>query len=250
MLGIYVDETGNTGSNINDLAQRFHYVGALVVPEKSWMGVSDDLQSIAVDALGKRHAAAAGFEFHGNQLFTGNGPWASITDRDARLKIYGKSLNLLHKHKLSFAYARCDKQQLRRYSTPMHPHEISFWLALERIGNITKEHDTLGFIIADEGSPRLKQIARSGLEAYRKHGPPFGRPTDITRIIDTVHFMDSCQSPHLQLCDLCLWVIQRYRATATGALPMGAFQDSDPPTIPQLYRRIVNRLAASVTFPY
>ncbi len=249
MLCAYVDETGNTGSNITDPLQRYHCVGAIVVPEASWRGLSDDLRYIAIDALGKRRATDLGFEFHGNQLFSGNGPWESIRERDERLKIYAACLDLLKKHRLLVTYGRCDKKKMQRYRSPMHPHEVSFWLALERIGALLERQDSLGFIVADEGARSTKQIARSGLAQYRKSGPPFGRPVDVSRIIDTIHFMDSCESPHLQMCDLSLWAVQRFKAL-TGDQIIALERDDDVPTVHDLYRKVSARVTDSMTFPY
>lgn len=78
------------------------------------------------------------------------------------MKVYGECLDLLTKHRLSFAYARCDKQALRRYTNPMHPHEIAFWLALERIGLTFKNRNSLGFIVADESMKSIKQSCQEG----------------------------------------------------------------------------------------
>jgi hypothetical protein len=249
VLCAYLDETGNTGSNIHDPLQRFHYVGAVVTPEPKWEAVRDDLSGIARDALGKKKARSSNFEFHGNQLFSGNGPWVDLPERDDRLMVYGLCLDLLVKHRLLFTYARCDKRALRRYAKPMHPHEISFWLALERIGIICKDRDSLGFIVADEGGRSIKQIARKVLNEYRLAGPPFGRPVDITKIIDTVHFMNSAESPHLQLCDLSLWAIQRFKAAVSAGTEIPE-RDDDVPTLRDLYRKVSARMSGSATFPY
>jgi hypothetical protein len=244
MLCAYVDEAGNTGSNINDPLQRYHYVGALVVSEDAWAAVKQDLRDIAEKALGKKNARADKFEFHGNRLFVGNGPWTAIPDRTERLEIYGKCLDLLEKHRLHFTYSRCDKHKLKRYHDPMHPHEISFWLTLERVANILNQRGSLGFIVADGAATRTRQIAGDSLKTYRKKGAPFGRTADISRLIDIVHFMESADSPHLQLCDLCLWAIQRHRSGPATQLP------EHSQSIEELYLKVDARTTDSTTFPY
>jgi hypothetical protein len=251
LLCAYLDECGNTGSNIHDPSQRYHYVGAVIVPEGSWEALRDDLAGIAAIALGKKVASSSGFEFHGNQLFSGNGPWGAIPDRNNRLIVYGQCLDLLAKHKLTFAYGRCDKQALKRYKNPMHPHEIGFWLTLERVGIVFKNRDSLGFIVADEGSKFIKQIARKGLEDYRVYGPPFGKKMDISKVIDTIHFMDSVESSHLQICDMALWIVQRFRAldqAARDALEHNRIHGV--PTLEDLYDSVSSSSTGSATFPY
>ena len=251
MLSAYLDECGNTGSNINDPTQRYHYVGAVVVPEAGWEPFRDDLAKIAIAAIGKKKAIAKGFEFHGNQLFSGNGPWVAVPSRNDRLVIYGQCLDLLAKHRLVFVYGRCDKQALRRYSHPMHPHEIGFWLTLERIGTIFRNRGSLGFIVADESCKSIKDIARSGLHKYRQYGAPFGRTVDVSRIIDTVHFMDSVDSAHLQICDMALWITQRFRSLDQATIDrLEANRTPNVPTLEDLYDTVTFRSAGSATFPY
>lgn len=237
MIGAYVDETGNTGTNLADPTQQYHYVGALLVREDCWHNLSADLKSIAINVL-KTKARGSNFEFHGNALFGGKPPWDGIRDERKRLDIYEECLSLLEKHKLHLAYGRCDKKKLTRYSKPMHPHEISFWLCLERIAEHLNEANSLGFIVADEGSKAIKTIARKGLADHRKFGPPFGRAVDISRIVDTVHFMHSVDSAHLQLCDLALWIIRRVRDTPA----------SD--RLITLHRMVNKRVSGATTFPY
>lgn len=245
MYGAYLDETGNTGTNLTDPTQQFHYVGALLVPESSWQLLTGDMQEIALRALGKKIATSPSFEFHGSRLFSGNSPWNVIPDREKRMEIYADCLDLLKKHKLRFTYGRCDKQKLQRYKAPMHPHEISFWLTLERVGLFLKENDSLGFIVADDCATKVKQIARSGLAEYRKNGPPFGKPVDVSRVIDTVHFMDSSESSHLQMCDLCLWVIQRFRS-----IPIARRLDATYRSLFALWSKVNLIVTETATFPY
>jgi hypothetical protein len=109
--------------------------------------------------------------------------------------------------------------------------------------------DSLGFIVADDGARSTKQIARKGLEDYRRNGPPFGTKKDISRIIDTIHFMNSRESPHLQICDLCLWIIERWRALSIDA-KIAMERDDGIPTLGDLYQKVAARVTDSMTFPY
>ena len=79
-----------------------------------------------------------------------------------------------------------------------------FWLCLEGIAKSLNLVNSLGFMVADKCATSMMKIARGMLADYRASGPPFGTAVDVSRIIDTVHFMESSQSPHLQLCDLPL----------------------------------------------
>jgi hypothetical protein len=104
----------------------------------------------------------------------------------------------------------------------MHPHEVGFWLCLEGVAEhvnaaAAAAPNICAQIVADE-SNRDSALTRRVLSRYRKHGPPFGRVVDVSRIIDIVHFMNSRESPHLQLCDLWMYALRRYHVAND---PMG-----------------------------
>lgn len=172
-----MDETGNTGSRLDDREQKYHYVGALFVSEACWQVLVSDLRAIAIRAIGVGAVEQPKFEFHGHQLWGGSGPWHGI-EFDSRIAVYEECLELLKKHEIVLAYGRCNKTLLQRYKTPRHPHEIAFWLCLEQTAHHLNRSKSLGFIVADDASRDLKKIARAGLEDYRNVGPPFGRAVD------------------------------------------------------------------------
>jgi hypothetical protein len=71
----------------------------------------------------------------------------------------------------------------------------------------------------------------------RMHGPPFGSKVSVDHIRDTVHFMDSRDSLHLQLCDMALFGAQRVRRRGNG--------DFTP-----IFQRRYNQVLYKRTFPY
>ncbi len=63
---IYFDESGQTGNNLRDVAQPVFVLGALVVPETTWLAVEKDLQT----AIDKHFPAPrpADFEIHATEI--------------------------------------------------------------------------------------------------------------------------------------------------------------------------------------
>jgi hypothetical protein len=238
MIFCYMDEAGNTGENISDASQPFHYVGGLLVPEKSWKDIPKGLHRIAVDALGEAAANQANFSFHGAHLFAGKPPWNGIAKAD-RIAILEKCLRLIKSSGCRLIYGRCDKVKLRKYRSPMHPHGVAIWLCYERAAKFANAQDSLLTFIAASGTRSLSKVAEETLDGYRDDGPPFGRPEDLSNVVDTVHFLPSNASPHLQLCDLWLWTTQRFHATTP---PQG-----DIAVLHGIYRQ---QIYAAVTFPY
>lgn len=210
MICAYIDDAGNTGINLNDLKQPLHFVGAILFGDDKWASLRDDLKFIA-DTLPSHGGEAV--EFHGVEIVQGNGPWDDLKYQE-RLYVYRQCIDLMHRHQVRVVYGCCDKIQMRRYKSPMHPHQIALWLCLEKIaeyvnGLATCEKDLVGYVVADETSKDIKGVARRVLDDYRAKGPPFGRPMDISRLIDVVHMMSSKASPHLQLCDLAMYALRR-----------------------------------------
>lgn len=197
MTLVYLDEAGKTGGKLDDPTQTYHYVGGLLVDESSWAALGADLGNLSPDR-----------ELHGGPLWAGTGPWRDV-DVLERNRIYGAALDLVAKHRCQFVYGRCDKVKLRNYLSPMHPHEIACWLCYELVARRLNHRRELGILVADEGDAKLKKIARKVLDDYRRGGPPFGAAVDFSRIVDTVHFLDSHYSRHLQLCDLALYLLRR-----------------------------------------
>lgn len=214
MLCAYIDDAGNTGNNLSDTAQPVHYVGALIVPEDHWSGVASDMKDI------RKHARQRGYkgrvlEFHGTEVFQGRkgSGWESVTFVE-RMGIYGSCLEILKTRELSLLLGCCDKPKLKaRYKHPEHPHALAMWLCLERIARYANACNTLTMMVADDCSESVRHISRKALSDYRKTGAPFGMTLDFSNLIDTVHFMNSAESAHIQLCDMALFAIRRYEAT-------------------------------------
>jgi hypothetical protein len=131
MIFCYMDEAGNTGENINDPSQPYHYVGGLLAEEKHWKSIATAMQNIAVDTLGKTAVKQPGFKFHGSCIFAGRSPWDGIAKVD-RVSILKECLKLICQFECRLVYGRCDKVKLQRYKKPMHPHGIAIWLCYER----------------------------------------------------------------------------------------------------------------------
>ncbi|MGE5578654.1 MAG: DUF3800 domain-containing protein [Bacillota bacterium] len=202
LICAYMDEAGNTGSNL-DLTQPFHYVGALLIPETHWSQVRSDVRSLVTSLFGTTTA-----ELHGREIFHGQGLWSEMSRTD-RLKVFSDCVGIMEAYDLKTVIGRCDKAKLQKYTSPMHPHHISFWMCLEGIAKYLNHENSLGFIVADDCQACLKTLVRDALATYRHSGPPFGNPVDISSVIDTVHFMDSSDSLHMQLFDVGLFALQR-----------------------------------------
>jgi hypothetical protein len=108
----YVDDAGNTGQNITDKHQPYHFVGAIMFHHEHWRGIRDALRAIQ-DSLPHGIGTDASFEFRGAYLFNGTGRWQPLSLQE-RLQVYGQCVDLLAAHDITIVYGCCNKQLLRR----------------------------------------------------------------------------------------------------------------------------------------
>jgi len=87
---VYLDETGNTGTDLNDTQQPIFLLGALVVPEAHCQSLESDLNHAI-----EQHfplIAEDGLEIHAADLRAGRGYFKKATV-DARLALRNESEN-------------------------------------------------------------------------------------------------------------------------------------------------------------
>ena len=68
-------------------------------------------------------------------------------------------------------------------------------------------------MIADDCSSSHKELSRKTLLKYRREGAPFGPTVDFSWLVDVIHFMPSHDSRHIQLCDVAMYIQQRFLQT-------------------------------------
>lgn len=132
---------------------------------------------------------------------------------------------------------RLIKKSWARYANSMGPRAIAFWITLEQLAQAAVSNGQLVYVVADQTDRGTRTVIQSLLRDYRLSGPPFGAPIEIQHIIDTVHFMESQESWHLQLCDMARFGTQRIRRAGNG--------DFEP-----IFSRLHNRVLSKRTFPY
>ncbi len=74
MLFCYLDESGNTGSRLDDPDQPHHYLVAVMVREDKVSLLSERLDDLAANAP----TTSSLEEYHGQEMFSGEGPWEGV----------------------------------------------------------------------------------------------------------------------------------------------------------------------------
>jgi Protein of unknown function (DUF3800) len=76
----YLDETGDTGTDLGNAEQPIFVLGGVTVSDKSWRKTTDAVQSIIADFF--NGLVPDGFELHAHELVAHQGPFAAHSQED------------------------------------------------------------------------------------------------------------------------------------------------------------------------
>lgn len=208
---VYLDETGSVGRGAR--TQRYLTLVAAVVDESAVQPLADRMQQIAMEHLGW---IPAEFEFHGTVLWNGNEYWDGKTPTQL-LAVFEAVIALLAELDIYVVHSSIDKEALhRRYGGgfDQNAYILALQFLLEKLdGYRTRQVRRL--LIADEAKEhqfRAVKLIRD-LQQWSVGEVP-GR--QLISIIDSIHFVDSRNSPGVQLADMVAFVLHR---AGRGAQP-------------------------------
>ncbi|MXW42795.1 MAG: DUF3800 domain-containing protein [Acidimicrobiia bacterium] len=211
MLLCYLDESGNTGSRLDDPYQPYHYLVAVMVREDKVSQLSKLLDELAAGAA----TTAKLVEYHGQELFSGSGPWNGV-ESHARISEYEKALTVITEVDAYIAHASISKPDLAQRGPWASPHLYALQFLTEKIdGWIASNSDPLcrrGLLVADQNHQE-EQYAVELVREMQKSGGPIGSVFGIARttehIVDNVYFVPSERNRGIQLADLVAFIINR-----------------------------------------
>ena len=103
---VYFDETGNTGTRLDDPQQTIFVLGALIVPESEWQALERDLERAVNHAF--PHPRPDAFEVRGGSLRNEEGYFRGVPV-GVRLAFRDKWLALAGRRGVKFIYRAIEK---------------------------------------------------------------------------------------------------------------------------------------------
>ena len=220
MYFFYIDESGNTGRDLDSPEQPIHWLIGVGVEATRLPSVERDLRDLA------RHycpteARDPDFEFHGSAIFHGRRPFDHLTPQK-RVDLYDQLLSVVPRHDVKVFVRGIHKKRHRdraarkRYS-PDHPHRLGFMFLVGRIDRWLEENQPggpedpplYGLLVADEQRSVERDIIES-LPHWRESGTDFGyRVRKIKYLVDTLHTVPSHDSWLIQLADCLAYLTNR-----------------------------------------
>jgi hypothetical protein len=200
---VYIDETGSVGKGANK--QPLLTLMAVMVDEAKVQPLAKRLKEVARDHM---DWYPADFEFHGNEVWNGQGHWAGKTP-DELIAAYEAVIGLLSEFDLDLAHASIHKQRLHdKYKgvADSNAYRLALQFLLEKID---RYGGTRKILVADEAKEqRLKAIKMvADLQDWGDGEVP-GR--ELAKVIDSLHFVESHASPGVQLADMAAFAFQRH----------------------------------------
>jgi Protein of unknown function (DUF3800) len=215
---IYLDESGQTGTNLKDTIQPIFVLGALVVPENVWFTVEKDLQA----AIDKFFAVPRpdNFEVHATEISNPRNNYFRQFPVAHRLAFRDEWFRIAQKHSLKFVYRAISKERFGSWihntfgtGVAINPHVAAFPLVARVVDGLLKSlpDSPLGIFISDENREVVGDVEKAirffrGTEGALKLG----------QIIEKGFFIESQKSLVLQLCDLCVYTVRRKEEQKLG----------------------------------
>ncbi|MCJ2138758.1 DUF3800 domain-containing protein [Methylobacterium sp. E-066] len=202
---IYLDESGNTGAR-KDPDQPIHLIAALCVHESRIRAIEMAVREIVKARFGVL-VLTEGFELHAADLYGGNGFFKGIRP-DQRIGCIHDILDALATHDVAVLWAAVDKMKLH---SSRHPHRMAFLFLVERLEDwLSRAEPKLGLLVADENK-EIEQKLIDDLEIFKLSGTNMGwRPTQISSIVDSIHFVQSTNNRLIQCVDIVAYFSLKY----------------------------------------
>ena len=174
---VYLDETGSVGKGAANQPEL--RLVAAIVDESQVMPLGQSMKQVARDHLGGR---PPGFEFHGQELWHGQGCWEGKSYPEL-LAVYLDVMTLLEDHEVDVAYSAIDKKKLSAKYDGM-ADENAYLLALQFLLEKIDQNmgESLKIVVADEARQEqlkamsmvtvtaLKPVLRPGTQLVTLYG--------------------------------------------------------------------------------
>lgn len=215
---IYIDETGNTGSNLTDSQQPVFALAALVVHECKWEHLDAGIRKLLDTYFPDR---PEDFEIHAAEL--NSPPKGSYLRRHPiahRLQFRDSLFTLAREAELPLVYRSVVKSRFQTWQSralgsgiKLNPHVAVFPMLArvvdDLVGNLGPNEK--GMFICDENKGVLRDIEKTILALRGMEGV-----LRLRNIIEKGFFVDSRKSLLLQLCDLCAFAVRRKAEAEAG----------------------------------
>ncbi|HZF97190.1 MAG TPA: DUF3800 domain-containing protein [Pseudoxanthomonas sp.] len=243
----YLDESGDTGTNLTDVEQPVFVLGGISVSDKKWNNTKEALDRLVLQYFSGE--IPNNFELHACELLSPSGEGAFLDhDIGRRLELVRSLLMLIEDLGHSVHYFAVEKSRANiaacSYPTAFdakNPYLISFDCLVTHINWYVKEglgQSARGMLVLDEKPEHHESIEKiihdrrfSGAAAHR-----------VKWIVEFSYPVDSKKNPMIQLSDLVVLCIRRFLEIELGYKT--SMPDVAKNFYAECYARLVSRMKA------
>lgn len=211
----YIDESGDTGRNLNDPDQPIFVMGGVNLRDGGWNKTQQDFSAIIGDYFNGN--VPDEFELHSYELLSpnGGGPFEGHPMED-RIALAERTLKLVHDRSHGVHLVSFHKDRIRDIPcgvalayNPSQPYLLGFdylttyinWYVKEKLGSSAR-----GMIILDEKQQHHRDIERI-MHNRRYEGAQAHR---VKWVVEFAYPVDSRKNPMIQLSDLVVFCARRF----------------------------------------
>ena len=217
----YIDESGDTGSNLEDSQQKIFVLGGISLRDEGWNKTHEEWSKI-IDNYFEGNIPH-NFELHSHQLLSpnGEGPFQGH-DIQKRLGLVEQAIDLIVERKHGVHYVAFDKSQMNTSDCsatlpydPKTPYFLAFDYMITYVNEIVKNNlgrSARGMLIIDQKDEFMATVEQifhsrrfSGAKAHR-----------VKWIVEFASAVDSRKNPMVQLSDLVVLCIRRFLEIEAG----------------------------------
>ena len=209
MYLLYVDESGDPGERGSD----YLILGAVALFEGKWQEISDKIDGVVSRYFPGGNKPG---ELHFTELRSGKGEFRSLSKsrRGHFLKDYCFVMDRLLSFEIAFFSVIAEKATW----FAKNPGKSGDDLYMELFEDLSSRFDLFlrrqhvkgrsnrGVIIADPHKPSLSKVLKENQRRFQTSGTRWAK---VFNLIETIFFLDSQDSPGLQLADLCSFGVWR-----------------------------------------
>jgi hypothetical protein len=223
---IYLDESGNSGNNLNDSQQPWFVLCAMIVEESRWQSLERSLQ----EAITQHFPIEpdSGGEIHGSDLRTGRGRFSGMSVT-ARIEFRDAWMKAAAVHGVRLIYRGIDKKRYQKWLAAtfgsgilINPHIVAFALLSRVIDGYLKSLSgaPLGMFISDDNKEIVADVEKAIRELRFVEGS-----LRLGQIVEKGFFINSAHSLPVQLCDLFALSLRK-REERNAGMPARSIDDS------------------------
>lgn len=211
---IYLDESGNTGTNLDDAQQPVFLLAALIVPEEQWLDVEKQLLASLNSHFPSRNDD---FEVHATDIRRGEKGFKGLSLKQ-RIDFRNEWLDIAAKEKLQLVARKIEKSKFKKFALAewgsgisVNPYVPAFGLVTRVVDDLLQVQKKRGMLIVDENKHVIDDVDKA-LKMLRA----IPGPIKLGQIIEKGLFIDSKKSLVMQLCDVCTLTIRKSEEKRLG----------------------------------